>query len=187
MDLPYTKEEKLKQVDALQAETIRLNALINTYYEQIKHSESSIKSILESIPTESNPLADRMLSLIDNRDGWTYDAPVINLTEGGNRRLHHEYNLLYRGESEPFTLHCGLISDVHTTCFLTYHKIIALKEKKITNAQQVFKDLDWKTIEKCPLYRDVTECITKELDLNGLTDEQIITELDKVELVWGLR
>ena len=49
MDLSYTKEEKLKQVDDLQAETIRLNALINTYYEQIKHSESSIKSILETI------------------------------------------------------------------------------------------------------------------------------------------
>ena len=186
MDL-LSKEEKLNQVDDLQAETIQLNTLINTYYEQIKHSESSIKSILETIPTESNPLADRMLSLIDNRDGWTYDAPVINLTEGGNRRLHHEYNLLYRGESEPFTLHCGLISDVHTTCFLTYHKIIALKEKRITNAQQVFKDLDWKTIEQCPLYRDVTECITKELDISGLTDEQIITELGKIELTLGLR
>ena len=49
MDLPYTKEEKLKQVDDLQAETNRLSALMNTYYEQIKHSESSIKSILETI------------------------------------------------------------------------------------------------------------------------------------------
>ena len=37
MDL-LSKDEKLKQVDDLQAETIRLNALINTYYGQIKHS-----------------------------------------------------------------------------------------------------------------------------------------------------
>ena len=187
MDLSYTKEEKLKQVDALQAETIRLNALINTYYEQIKHSDSSIRSILETIPTESNPLADRMLSLLDNRDGWTYDAPVINLTHGVNRRLHHEYNLLYRGKKEAFTLHCGLISDVHTTCFLTYHKIIALKKDKITDAQQVFKDLDWKVIGKRDLLQNVTECITKELDISGLTDEQIITELDKIELTLGSR
>ena len=187
MDLLYTKEEKLKQVDDLQAETIRLNALINTYYGEIKRSESSIKSILETIPTESNPLADRMLSLIDNRDGWTYDAPVINLTQGGNRRLHHEYNLLYRGKKEAFTLHCGLISDVHTTCFLTYYKIIALKKDKITNAQQVFKDLDWKTIEKWVILQNVSEGITKELDISGLTDEQIITELDKIELTLGRR
>ena len=186
MDL-LSKEEKLKQVDDLQAETIRLNALINTYYGQIKRSESSIKYILETIPVEPNPVADRMLSLLDNRDGWTYDAPVINLTQGGNRRLHHEYYLLYRGKKEAFTLHCGLISDVHTTCFLTYYKIIALKKDKITNAQQVFKDLDWKTIEKCVLLQNVTECITKELDINGLTDEQIITELDKIELTLGLR
>ena len=187
MDLLYTKEEKLKQVDALQAETIRLNALINTCSERIKHSESSIKSILETIPTEPNPVADRMLSLIDNRDGWTYDDPVINLTQGDNRRLHHEYNLLYRGKKEGFTLHCGLISDVYTTCFLTYHKIIALKKDRETNAQQVFKDLDWKVIGKCDLLQNVTECITKELDISGLTDEQIITELGKIELTFGLR
>ena len=186
MDL-LSKEEKLKHVDALQAEIIQLNSLMNTYSEQIKHSESSIKSILETIPTESNPLADRMLSLIDNRDGWTYDAPVINLTHGGNRRLHHEYNLLYRGKKESFRLHCGLISDVHTTCFLTYHKIIALKKDRETNAQQVFKDLDWKIIGKCVLLKNVSEGITKELDISGLTDEQIITELDKIELAWGSR
>jgi hypothetical protein len=187
MDLLYTKEEKLKQVDDLQAETIQLNALINTYYEQIKHSESSIKSILETIPVEPNPVADRMLSLLDNRDGWTYDAPVINLTQGGNRRLHHEYYLLYRGKKESFRLHCGLISDVHTTCFLTYHKIIALKKDRETNAQQVFKDLDWKIIGRCVLLKNVSEGITKELDISGLTDEQIITELDKIELTLGLR
>ena len=186
MDL-LSKEEKLKQVDDLQAETIRLNALINTYYEQIKHSESSIKSILETIPVEPNPVADRMLSLLDNRDGWTYDAPVINLTQGGNRRLHHEYYLLYRGKKEAFRLHCGLISDVRNTCFLTYHKIIALKKDKITNAQQVFKDLDWKIIGKCVLLKNVSEGITKELDISGLTDEQIITELDKIELTLGRR
>ena len=186
MDL-LSKEEKLKQVDDLQAETIRLNALINTYYGEIKRSESSIKSILETIPTESNPLADRMLSLLDNRDGWTYDAPVINLTQGSNRRLHHEYYLLYRGNKESFRLHCDLISDVRTTCFLTYHKIIALKKDRETNAQQVFKDLDWKVIGKRDLLQNVTECITKELDISGLTDEQIITELDKIELTLGRR
>ena len=99
----------------------------------------------------------------------------------------HEYYLLYRGKKESFRLHCGLISDVHSTCFLTYYKIIALKKDRETNAQQVFKDLDWKVIGKCVILQNVSEGITKELDISELTDEQIITELDKIELTLGSR
>ena len=176
-----TREEKLEQVDALQVETILLETLINTYSEQIKHSESTIRSILETIPRESNPVADRMLSLIDDRDGWTYDDPVIKVTTGSNRRINPEYNLVY-GNLIYIKLYCGLLSEGHTTCLLNYYKIIPMKEENIRNAHQVFKDLDWNTVGQHPIYKDVSEGITKELDISELTDEQITAELDKIEL-----
>ena len=178
-------DNKLKSKTRLT--NIQLISLMNTYGKKMLAKRTSIKSILGTIPTEPNVVADRILSLLDNRDGWTYDAPVINLTQGGNRRLHHEYYLLYRGKKESFRLHCGLISDVHTTCFLTYYKIIALKKDRETNAQQVFKDLDWKVIGKCVILQNVSEGITKELDISDLNDEQIITELNKIELTLGRR
>jgi len=186
-----TKDEKLKQVDALHDQIIKDQEKSNMIYKttieplskRINSSESTIKSILETFPIESNPFTNRMLSLIDKRDGWTYDVPVIRWD--GYRKRYHEYKFLYHDKPIYIGLQSDLVSyseDKQTMeCSLTYRKIIALKKEHIRAWQQVFMNLDWETIEKWTILKDVSESQTKRLDTRGLTDEQITAEFDKIE------
>ena len=124
-----TNDEKLKQVDALLDKINKSNKLINTLTEKNNSMESTITSILDTIPRESNPSTDKMLALIDKREGWIYKDPVTHYSEK-HGRLYITYDLLFQRDTRRpwLRLYCDFISDSadkqHMKCFLNCWKIV---------------------------------------------------------------
>ena len=202
-----TNDEKFKQVDALRDEISKSNKLINTLTEKNKTTESIITSILDAFPRESNPSTDKMLSLIDKRDGWTYKGPVTHYDTqrsafccGNICRPYIVYDFMYcRNESRPWLrLCCDLISDsadkqtmkCSIECWRvvfqsTNNKLKIRRPKSSLIKDQIFLDLKWNIINDARVNEDVgVTLMEKELDIRGLTDETINTELDKIEKIF---
>ena len=201
-----TNDERFKQVDALRDEISESNKLISTLTEENKITESIITSIVDAFPRESNPSTDKMLSLIDKRDGWTYKGPVTHYDTqrsafccGNICKPYIVYDFMYcRDESRPWLrLYCDLISDSDDKqtmkCSIKCWKMVfqsinnelrRVRLKRRLIKDQKFLDLKWNIIYSDPPDEEMATMIEKELDIRGLTDETINTELDKIEEIF---
>ena len=128
-----------------------------------------------------------MLALIDKRREWIYKEPYTHY-DRNNGELYIVYDVFFQPDKgrHLLKLYSDLISDSDDKqtmkCFLNYWKCIPLR--KTPKNVQHFLDLEWDIIDEQILMPDVSKRIVKQLDIRGLTDETLNTELGKIEKIF---
>jgi hypothetical protein len=216
MDEMLNKVDSLKdEVTELEADKVKINIHINKL-------QANIREIVSSLPRETNPNATRLMSLLENQDGWTCESQDDMFDRGDRLRRVHNITIPYDGidmikcrhykedhltykvdrqsahgpwsvsKEYPDRGYLRLLSESvvrsdeeHLPCLITFYQIIPMAREREQDGDKMFRELPWDEIDRFDLGGlGKSVGITKQLDIWGLTDETIIKELERLELIF---